>query len=88
MLPQCTVRGFWGDFSELSQIPCSEDVGSDQHREELKQPGLAVMTASSCSLTQEQRWIVQWRWDLSHASKLCSNTKCVEGFSTVWEQVP
>lgn len=88
MLPQYTVRCFWGDFAESSQIHFSEGVGLDPHREELQQPGLAVMTASSCSPMQEQRRIMQRTWDLSHASKLCSNAKCVEGFSTVWEQVP
>lgn len=88
MLPQYIVRSFWGDFSESPHIRCSGGVGLNRHGEELKRPGLAARTASSCSLMQEQCWVVQWRWDLSHASKLCSNAKCVEGFSTVWEQVP
>lgn len=88
MLPQYTVRGFWGDFSESPRTRCSGGVGWGWHGGELTRPGLAAMSASSCSPTQEQRWVVQWRWDLSHASKPCSNAECVEGFSTVWEQVP
>lgn len=87
MLSRYTGKGFWGVFSELLQICCSGDMGSDENRGELKLPGLAVVTASSCPSVQEQGSIVQWRWGLSHASKLHSGSKCVEGFSTVWEQV-
>lgn len=87
MLSQYTGKGLWGVFSELLQICCSGGMGSDENRGEPKLPGLAVVTASSCPSVQEQGSVVQWRWGLSHASKLHSGSKCVEGFSTVWEQV-
>lgn len=87
MLSWYTAWGFWGVFPELHLVCCLGGMGSAENGEELEQPGLAAVTANCCLSTQEQFWIVQWRWDLSHASKLHSRSKYVEGFSTVRKQV-
>lgn len=87
MLPQYAVGRFLGGTFRNRPIFAALRVWA-RTAAQPKRPGLAAMTASSCPPTQEQRRVVQWRWDLSHASKLCSNAKRVEGFSTVWEQVP